>query len=110
MENNAENKSFFHALTRSNAFWAVISLILAVFLWMYVTSTEGVEVSETFSNVPIEFLGEDTLRESSGLVVTKQDRTTVNLTLSGARRVINKLSSDNISATINLNKMYTDGR
>ncbi|MBR6207563.1 MAG: hypothetical protein IKQ69_01060 [Oscillospiraceae bacterium] len=110
MENNTENKTFFRNISRSNVFWAIVSLALAILLWMYVTSTEGVEVSVTFSNVPIEFLGEDSLRESSGLIVTEQDRTSVNLTLSGARRVMNKLTSNNISATINLNKMYTDGR
>mgnify|MGYP006988893145 CR=1 FL=1 len=110
MENNSDNRSFLRMLSQNNLFWAVVSVLLAILLWMYVTTTEGVEVSETFFNVPIEFLGADALRESSGLVVTEQDQTTVNLTLSGARRVMNKLSSDNIAATINLNKMNTDGR
>lgn len=111
MENNtAKNKIQIKEITRSNWFWVAISVLIAILLWTYVTTTEGVEVTETFSNIPIEFLGAESLRESSGLIVTEQDRTSVNLTLSATRRVLNKLSGDNIAATINLSKMTSDGR
>ena len=111
MKNNTEKKAFqIKHITQSDWFWAAISLLIAIFLWTYVTTTEGVEVTETFSNIPIEFVGADSLRESSGLIVTESDRTSVNLTLSATRRVLNKLSDDNITATINLSKMTSDGR
>ena len=48
----------------SKGFWMVFSLLAAILLWTYVTSTEGVEVEKVFSNVKIVFSGAEALRES----------------------------------------------
>ena len=97
-------------LTDSRIFWMILSLFAASLLWMYVTTTEGVEVQKTLTGVKIEFLGADAMRASSDLIVTEQDRTTVNLTLSGTRRVLSKLTNSNVTATVNLNNVTADGR
>lgn len=97
-------------LTDSRIFWMILSLFAASLLWMYVTTTEGVEVQKTLTGVKIEFLGADAMRASSDLIVTEQDRTTVNLTLSGTRRVLSKLTNSNVAATVNLNNVSADGR
>ena len=97
-------------LTDSRVFWMILSLFAASLLWMYVTTTEGVEVQKTLTGVKIEFLGADAMRASSDLIVTEQDRTTVNLTLSGTRRVLSKLTNSNVTATVNLNNVTADGR
>ena len=96
--------------TDSRIFWMILSLFAASLLWMYVTTTEGVEVQKTLTGVKIEFLGADAMRASSDLIVTEQDRTTVNLTLSGTRRVLSKLTNSNVTATVNLNNVTADGR
>ena len=97
-------------LTDSRVFWMILSLFAASLLWMYVTTTEGVEVQKTLTGVKIEFLGADAMRASSDLIVTEQDRTTVNLMLSGTRRVLSKLTNSNVTATVNLNNVTADGR
>ena len=97
-------------LTDSRVFWMILSLFAASLLWMYVTTTEGVEVQKTLTGVKIEFLGADAMRASSDLIVTEPDRTTVNLTLSGTRRVLSKLTNSNVTATVNLNNVTADGR
>ncbi len=94
----------------SKGFWMVFSLLAAILLWTYVTSTEGVEVEKVFSNVKIVFSGAEALRESSGLIVTEQDISSVDLTLKATRRVITKLNSANITAAIDLSRVVTDGR
>ena len=93
----------------SRGFWMVVSLVIAVALWLHVNTTEGVEGEKTLSGVNIEFVGADTLRESSGLIVTEQDRSTVNLTVKAARRVLGKLSSSNVTAAVDLSRVTTDG-
>ncbi len=108
--NKNENKTQVRKILQSRFFWMILSLVVAIMLWAYVTSTEGVEAQKTLTNVPIEFIGADALRESSGLVVTEQDRTAVNLTISATRRVLNKVNSGNVTATINLSRMNSDGR
>ena len=97
-------------LTDSRVFWMILSLFAASLLWMYVTTTEGVEVQKTLTGVKIEFLGADAMRASSDLIVTEQDRTSVNMTLSGTRRVLSKLTNSNVTATVNLNNVTADGR
>ena len=91
-------------------FWMVFSLVAAIMLWLYVTTTEGVEREMTLSGVKIEFTGAEAMRQSNGLVVTEQDRNTVNLTVRGTRRVLSKLSASNVSAVIDLSRVTTDGR
>ncbi len=97
------------SITDSKIFWMVVSLLASMVLWLYVTGTEGVEIKKTFSGVKVEFVGEDELRESSGLIVTEQDNTTVDLTLSGLRRDIGKLSRENLSVQVDLTDIKTDG-
>ncbi|MBQ3275638.1 MAG: hypothetical protein IJH47_01095 [Oscillospiraceae bacterium] len=108
--NNNEKLTLVGRFFQNRITWMILSLAAAIMLWAYVTSTEGVEAQKTLTNVPVEFIGADALRESSGLVVTEQDRTSVNLTVSAARRILNKINSGNVSATINLSRMNSDGR
>ena len=91
-------------------FWMAVSLLAAVILWLYVTTTEGVEREMMLSGVKIEFTGAESLRESSGLIVTEQDRTSVNITVKGSRRVLSKINSGNVTAAIDLSRVTTDGR
>ncbi len=94
----------------SRLFWMVISFLAAALLWLYVTTTEGVVIPKDLTNVPVVFLGTDTIRESSNLVVTEQDISSVNLTLSGTRRVLSKVNNGNVTAAIDLSRMTSDGR
>ena len=87
-----------------------VSLLAAVILWLYVTTTEGVEREMMLSGVKIEFTGAESLRESSGLIVTEQDRTSVNITVKGSRRVLSKINSGNVTAAIDLSRVTTDCR
>lgn len=96
-------------LRDSRTFLMILSLVAAVILWLFVNSTEGVEGDKVLSGVKIEFLGADALRESSGLIITEQDRDTVNLTVKGTRRVLSKLSSTNVTAAVDLSRVTTDG-
>lgn len=108
---NAETKRIdWKNITNTRTFWLVVSLLAAFLLWMYVTSTEGVQIDKTFSGVKVVFAGEEALREASGLVITEQDSTTVDLTLSGTRRVISRLTSANLTAQVDLSNVLSDGR
>ena len=108
--NNKEKETKKNSIFENNGFWMVLSLLAAILLWLYVTTTEGVEREITLSGVKIEFTGADALRESSGLIVTEQDRTSVNLTLRAPRRVLSKLSANNVTAVIDLSRVSADGR
>ena len=107
---NKETANKKRSIFDSRGFWMVFSFITALLLWLYVTTTEGVEREMTLSGVKIEFTGADAMRESSGLVVTEQDRNSLNLTVRATRRVLAKLSGSNVTAVIDLSRVSTDGR
>jgi len=96
-------------ITDSKLFWFIVSLLAALILWLYVTNTEGIPTEKTFHGVKVEFLGEDELHESSGLIVTGQDCSTVDLTLSGLRRDIGKLNTGNLSVLVDLTNVRSEG-
>ena len=104
-EKKTQKKDFFHSRT----FLILLSFLLAVIFWGYVTGTEGVTVTRSFSGVKVDFIGADALRDSAGLVVTDKTPTAVNVRLTGLRRNIGKISSDDLSATVDLSKINSDG-
>lgn len=114
MSNTNETKAYksgkLQAITSSRFFWAIVSILAALLLWTYVTSTEGVEMKTSLSGIKVEFLGAESMREANGLIVTEQDNTKLNVTLSGARRVLTKLNSSNVTAVVDLSDVISDGR
>ena len=100
---------------KKNSLWdnklslSLLSLLMALFLWLYVTGTDGVEVTREYRNVKVQFIGVEELQESSGLIVTDQDVNTVDLTLSGLRRTLGKISEKDLSVTVDLRSVTTTG-
>lgn len=87
----------------------IFSLLCALLLWVYVTSTESDDYTERFTNIPVVFEGEATMRESRGLVITSQDVTSVNISISGSRRVVYKLDEVDLTAVVDLSNISTTG-
>lgn len=96
-------------ITESKVFWFAVSLFASLILWLYVTNTEGIPTEKTFHDVKVLFNGEEELHESSGLIVTELDHTTIDLTLSGLRRDIGKINSSNLSVTVDLSTVRSEG-
>ena len=96
-------------ILNSKAFWVVVSLLAAVVLWVYVTTTEGTEKTVTFSGIKVEFIGEEALRESRGLIITNVENNSVSVTLRGSIRTMSKLDATNIVAQIDLSSESRTG-
>lgn len=58
----------------NKVFWAVVSLLAALFIWVYITGTQEEPIEKSFSNVEVVFTGEDTLQASRGYVINKHQR------------------------------------
>lgn len=88
----------------SKLLYFIVALFASFALWLYVSSVEKVEIEETFSNIPIEFTGEQTIRETRDLVVTQVSDNIVSVKLRGQRSVISKLkdSADELTAVIDI--------
>lgn len=89
----------------SRVFWAIISLVTSFAIWVYVTSVNEDEYSQTFYGVQVELSGEDSLRDMRNMVITDLDTSTVSVRVKGPRRVIASLSSDDIIARIDVSRL-----
>lgn len=93
----------------SRILWACLSLLAAFLIWVYYTSNYGADIERTFYGVEVTYTGESALRDSLNLVISQEETTSVNLTLSGPRRELAKLTSADIKAVVNLSNVTREG-
>ena len=93
----------------SHVFLAVLSLLMAFLIWIYYTNNYATSMSKTFYNVEVVYSGEEAMRDSQNLVISQVDTETVNVTLTGNRREISKLSSEDLNAVVNLYNVTREG-
>ena len=98
-------KSRMKKIYNSKAFWMIVSLLASLTIWVYVTSVETDESKTTFRGVKVELVGEDILRDSRNLVITDLDTSTVTVDVVGPRRIVGSLSSDQLTAQIDVSKL-----
>ena len=91
--------------TVSKVIWAVISLLASLSIWTYVVSTENSVVTQIFRGVPVEFIGEETIRNTKNLVVTELDTSNVRVEIRGPRRIVDSLDSEDLIAQIDVSKL-----
>lgn len=89
----------------SKPFWACVSLLLSLAVWIYVTSVEAEEFKQTFRGVRVEIVGDELLRDNRGLVITDLDTNTVTIEVSGPRRIVGALSSSDLVAQVDVSKL-----
>ena len=87
----------------------LLSVMLAVGLWMYVITTVSPNSKATISNVEVDFEGESWLLENRNLMITDGMDTTVDLELSGNRSDLNKLNRSNVTLKVDLTRIYEAG-
>lgn len=88
----------------SKAFWMVISLLVSICLWFYITGLEEDIQERTFRGVPVAFIGEDALEEK-GLIISNVETSSVTVTITGPRRELRKFSASDLVATIDVTKI-----
>lgn len=101
-------KTVINKLGNSRILWIIVSVLVALLFWVYVTMNEGDDYRDTF-DIQVVFTGEDAMREAQGLIVTEKTRNTVSVTLKGSRREISKLKDSDIQAVIDLNTITRPG-
>lgn len=109
MQQNKFRKKWINNLFERRIFWGILSLFAAVMIWCIYTANYGGVETRVFTNVEVSYAGESAMRDSLGLVITYEDVSTVNVTVSGPRRYIMNLTSADLSATVDLSKVTRQG-
>lgn len=87
---------------------ALLSLIIAFGLWIYVINYESKEETYTIENVSVVFQNENALTGRS-LMLTGGTDQTVTLTVTGNRSEVSRLNSNNVSVVVDLSRIYDTG-
>ena len=87
---------------------AILSLVIAFGLWLYVVNNVSMEDDITFNNIPVVREGESILQEQN-LMITELSTESVSLHLAGSRDDLNKIDSSNTSVKINLSNIKEPG-
>jgi len=86
---------------RSNKVLMLISLLVAIALWMFVMGNVDPQISERVSGVSVEMEGTDTL-EDQDLTATVNKPKVVNITIEGKRSQVIKAKKKGIKAYIDV--------
>ena len=93
----------------SKVLYFILSLLFAIAFWLYVDNEQGNTITNTFSDIPVEFIGETDTLPSRGLMLANEDQFTVDLELRGPRSVITGLSRDDLSIQVDLTNISAVG-
>lgn len=93
------------SLFDNKVFLIILSLLISLAIWTYVVSTENSVVTQVFRGVPVEVIGEDTLRNTKNLIVTDLDTSSVRVEIRGPRRIVDALNSEDLVAQIDVSKL-----
>ena len=103
MENKQEK-----SVWKSKLLMALLSLVIAFGLWLYVVTVVSPESEKTVYNIPVSLQSESILEER-GLMVTTEDIPTVNLRLKGNRTDLDKVNSANITVSVDVSRVGEAG-
>ncbi len=94
----------------SNFFTFVLSLMVAVVVWLYVMSIDAPNSEQTFYGVNVSVNNLDKLDELAGLsVVSENSDIHVDVVLQGKKSVLSKLSAEDIKAYVDVSSLTEAG-
>lgn len=88
-------------MLQNKTFTKVLSVVIALVLWVYVIGEVNPTTTKTLENIPVKLLNTENLA-SKGLVVLDGDSFTVNLTVEGKRADILSINTENLLVTADL--------
>lgn len=94
---------------KNKVIYALLSLVIAFGLWMYVVTVINPESENTYYNIPVVLSNESVLRDK-GLMITTDKEPTVTLKLRGNRVDLNKLKNSDITLMVDLSRINDPGQ
>ncbi len=80
---------------------AILSLLVAIALWIYVMGSVDPTVTTTIHNVPVEKANEEVL-EDLGMTATLNEPESIDITIRGARSDVNEAKKSKVTATVDV--------
>lgn len=87
----------------SKILYIFLSVLIAIALWFYVTSLDGNEDSKLITNIPVTFVGEETLEQRGLMIVGDPPR--VSVRVSAAPMVLARLDNQSLQVTMDVSQI-----
>ena len=81
---------------RSKVVRIIISILVAIAMWLYVDLERAPERTMTIRDIPVEFSGENTTLADKNLMLLSGYDTTIDLKIRGPKRELVKMNRDNV--------------
>ena len=88
-------------MLKNKKFQAILSLLIAIGLWMYVMGTVDPTMTTTVKDIPVEKVNEKVLKDL-GISATLERPKTVDIVIKGARSDVNEAKKSEIEATVDV--------
>jgi len=97
-------------LNKSKIFYMALSFLLASVVWYIADETQATKANVTISDIPIEYVREDTVLASRGMMLLDGSQDSVTLKLEGSRKAIADLDPDLVHVQVDLAGVSAAGR
>lgn len=87
----------------------IMCVVGAVLLWFYVVSSQTIIDERRFASIPVEIMSTEIIENEYGMTVISGYNYTVDVTVSGVKNELNRLSAEDISAYVDLSKINAAG-
>ena len=108
MKNN-KSKISFESLLNNNRFLLVLSLVIALAIWVWVAIDKSPEVQTVITNVPVKINLENSVPQQLGLQIFGKSEFTVDVTVTGKKYILSSLDADDIVIEANTNYVNSAG-
>lgn len=95
-------------MTRNKLGSLALAFLIALGLWMYVTTYVSSEYTQTFYNIPVALEGKGWLTDRQLMLLSEEDYL-VDIRVSGSRQDVSKINSGNIQVVADLAGIYEAG-
>ncbi len=93
----------------SDTFLKILSVVIAVLLWLYIIVVLDPPVEVEVRDLPIQFVGQEQL-QNNGISVVNESATSINLKVKGSRKKMGKYDMKTIIAKVDLSGVWSAGQ
>ena len=93
----------------SDTFLKILSVMIAVILWLYIIVVLDPAVEVEVRDLPIQFVGQEQL-EYNGISVVNESATTINLKVKGSRKKMGRYDMKTIIAKVDMSGVWSVGQ
>ena len=83
----------------------ILSVLLAIFMWTYVTNSTNPNVNKVYRGVPVVIKNQDDLERNGYTIIGNNDNITTTLKLKGSREKLIDLRPENIYASVDISDL-----